>query len=217
MSCSRQDPKVLSKGFVHFGRSCCGGSWTDRKCRPLSWFTEQIWPVILCLVEMFLWLDIIGGALGVESREVPVMWTCVEQHHPPGEWPGWASGGVALLWEHQAREQSILRLLLLLYLIRSTVFSLFSSRFGKASSKWTKGTGTVSNADAPGKSTAAFPHPTRAIEQGQCAGGAYTWEEGPFSETCGIWGFQQGNVNKLWAWWEFILLWMFLLAKSRVI
>lgn len=64
MSCSRQEPKVLSKGFVLFGRSCCGGSWTDRKCRPRSWFTEQIWPVMLCLVEMSLWLDIIGGAPG---------------------------------------------------------------------------------------------------------------------------------------------------------
>lgn len=75
---------------------------------------------------MFLWLDIIGGALGVESREVPVMWTCVEQHHLPGEWLGWASGCVALLWEHQAREQSILRLLLLLYLNQVYWFFPFS-------------------------------------------------------------------------------------------
>lgn len=149
------------------------------------------------------------------------VWMCVKQHNLPGEWPGWASACVAPLWEHQAKAQNILRLLLLLYHIRSTFFFPFlSSRFGKASSKWTKGARTVSDADAPGKSTAAFPHPTRAIEQGQCAGGAYTWEERPFSETCGIWGFQQGNVSKLWAWWECILLRMsvqVLLAKSWVI
>lgn len=33
----------------------------------------------------------------------------MKQHNLPEEWPGWAPGCVAPLWEHQAKEQNIFK------------------------------------------------------------------------------------------------------------
>jgi len=169
MSCSRQDPKVLSKDFTHFGRSCCGGSWTDRKCRPLRWFTQQIWPVILLLLPTDVFLTRCNWWCSW------VLWRGRYQRFER-VWSSIASWGVAWLvfWLccttvgalSKGTEYFKATSFTLSYQVFWTVFLFLSFRFGKASGKWTKGTGTIPNAGAPGKSTAAFPHPTRVIEQG---------------------------------------------------
>lgn len=58
--------------------------------------------------------------LGVAKREVAISWTCAKWRSFPGEWLDCCPGCVAPLWKHWAKEWNILRLLLLLYLIRST-------------------------------------------------------------------------------------------------